>query len=256
MAENTIIAWTDHTFNIAWGCVKISPGCTNCYAETLSKRYGHAVWGKDAGRRVLSEKYWSEPLKWQNEAKAAGVIQRVFSSSMCDIWEDHPTITKERAKLWPLIRATPNLCWQLLTKRAERIANNLPPDWGNGYPKVWLGVSAENQKFADERIPYLLRIPAVVHFVSYEPALGPVDFSPWLTETTRGRSVSWIIQGGESGPGWRPMDVQWARNVRDQCARAGVAYFFKQSSAYRTEMGIELDGVLARAYPTPRNSVL
>lgn len=130
MADKTIIAWTHRTFNLAWGCTKVSPGCKNCYADTLSGRYGHSVWGPKNPRRTFGPKHWAEPLKWNAEAQAAGTRLRVFSSSMCDYMEDHPTITQERAKLWPLIRATPHLDWQLLTKRSDRIAANLPADWG------------------------------------------------------------------------------------------------------------------------------
>jgi protein gp37 len=282
MSESTIIAWTDHTFNIAWGCQKISPGCKNCYADSLSQRWSAvSVWGPGAPRRTFGEHYWNRPLKWNRLAEAAGVRARVFSSSMCDLFEDHPDITAERAKLWPLIRATPWLDWQLLTKRHERIAENLPDDWGAGYPNVWLGVSVEDQEYADLRIPVLLRLPAVVRFISYEPALGPVNLADYVCSSCDGcggsleqceaarrrvdggcccpdcrhRALDWVIIGGESGRGYRPMDVQWARDVRAQCDAAGVAFFFKQSSAPRTEMGIELDGEIVRAYPTPRGTI-
>jgi len=247
VADKTIIAWTDKTFNIAWGCLKISPGCAHCYAETLSTRFGESVWGPTNHRRIFGAQHWAAPLKWNRDAEQARRRARVFSSSMCDNFEDHPDITSERAKLWPLIRQTPWLDWQLLTKRAERIADNLPADWGDGYPNVWMGVSVENQEYADERIPLLLKLPAAVRFISYEPALGPVNLSAFLTEPTR---LDWVICGGESGPGYRPMDVQWARDVRNQCHAAGVAFFFKQSAAPRTEMGIQLDGEIVREYPT------
>jgi protein gp37 len=253
MGSETIIAWTEHSFNIAWGCVKVSPGCQHCYAEAGSTRYGHSVWGPKNPRRTFSEAHWKEPLKWNRQAEKEARRHRVFCSSMCDNFEDHPTIDAEREKLWPLIRATPWLQWQLLTKRIERVAARLPPDWGHGYHNVWMGASVENQKYADLRIPILLQIPAVVHFISYEPALGPVDLDAYLRTLEYDmqifKGLDWVICGGESGAGYRPMDPQWARDVRDQCKAAGVSFFFKQSSAPRTEMGIELDGKIVREYP-------
>jgi protein gp37 len=244
LAENTIIAWTDHTFNIAWGCQKVSPGCANCYAQTLSERFGWDVWGPNAPRRTFGEKHWAEPHKWNHAARRAGRRRRVFCSSMCDIFEDHPTIEQEREKLWRLIRETPELDWQLLTKRPERIAANLPDDWCDGYVNVWLGTSIENNDYV-WRADRLRQIPAVVRFVSYEPALGPLDQLDLA-------GLDWIIYGGESGPGYRDHDVSWARSIRDRCLAAGVAFFYKQSAAPRTEMGTTLDGRMAREYPTPR----
>lgn len=254
MSVKTIIAWTDHTFNIAWGCVKISPGCKNCYADTLSSRYGHDVWGVNKPRRKFGDKHWSEPLKWNEDSVAGipgvrgdGFRHLVFSSSMCDIFEDHPTISEEREKLWPLVRATPHLDWQLLTKRADRIADNLPDDWGNGYPNVWVGVSVENNDYVWRANDHLAHIPAAVRFISYEPALG---FLPGLDLS----GLDWVIYGGESGPGYRHHDLEWPRAMRNRCADAGVAFFFKQSSAARTEMGITLDGETVRNFPTPRQT--
>lgn len=243
MADKTIIAWTDHTFNIAWGCQKISPGCANCYADTLSHRYGWDVWGPGKPRRTFGEKHWNEPLKWNKDAAKEGRRHRVFSSSMCDVFEDNQTVESERGKLWNLIRETPWLDWQLLTKRADRIVDNLPDDWGKGYPNVWLGVSVENNDYG-WRVDCLRDIPATVHFVSYEPALGPIDKVDL-------NGIEWLIVGGESGPGYRKMDTEWARQAREMCALSGTAFFFKQSSAIRTEMGIELDGEIVRNYPEP-----
>lgn len=254
MADKTLIAWTNHTFNIAWGCVKVSPGCAKCYADTLAERYGQDVWGPSAPRRTFGPKHWAEPLKWNKAAQKEGRRHRVFCSSMCDNFEDHPTIEAELAKLWPLIRATPWLDWQLLTKRAERIKQSLPADWGPfGYANVWLGVSCEDQTWAERRVPYLARVPAVVRFVSYEPALGPIDWSADAGGRPLIEDLDWIIYGGESGPGFRGHDLAWPRRTRDQCAAAGVAFFYKQSPAYRTERGIELDGQIVRDYPVARS---
>lgn len=245
MAEKTLIAWTDHTFNVAWGCVKVSPGCKNCYADTLAGRYGHDVWGPGKARRTFGAKHWAEPLAWDRLAADEGRAHRVFCSSMCDVFEDHPTIDAERAKLWTLIGATPNLHWQLLTKRPERVAANLPANWSEIRGRVWLGVSIESAEYAD-RADYIRHIGSAVRFVSYEPALGPLAGALDL------RGLDWIIYGGESGPRFRPEDKQWARDMRDACAAAGVAFFHKQSAAQYTERGIELDGKIVREYPAPR----
>ncbi|HEX4795537.1 MAG TPA: DUF5131 family protein [Humisphaera sp.] len=244
MGQSTLIAWTDHSFNIAWGCVKISPGCKNCYADAQSARFGFDIWGAKKPRRTFGDYHWREPLRWNEQAIEAGQRRRVFCSSMCDVFEDHPTIAGELARLWPLIRATPALDWQLLTKRADRIAANLPADWGDGWPNVWLGVSIENNDFVG-RADHLRRIPATVRFISYEPALGPLDRLNLYR-------IDWLIYGGESGRGFRAEDKKWARDIRARCDAGGVAFFHKQSSGMRTESGIELDGQIVRDYPRPR----
>ncbi|MFY9341216.1 MAG: DUF5131 family protein [Planctomycetota bacterium] len=242
MAEKTIIAWTDKTFNALWGCTKVSDGCKNCYAATLSARYGHDVWGPKKPRRTFGQKHWLEPAKWNAEAQADGQRLRVFCGSMFDWAEDHPTNNATRPKLWETIRANRALDWQLLTKRPENIARMLPPDWSaEAYPHVWLGTSIEDMRVA-KRADHLRQVPARVRFISYEPALGPLD-------SLNLAGIHWVIQGGESGPGYRPMPIEWPRAMRAACERAGVAYFFKQSASYRTEMGIELDGEIVRNYP-------
>lgn len=248
MGAESKIEWTDATFNIVWGCEKISPGCKNCYADSLSSRYGFDVWGADKARRVFGDKHWQEPLAWNRKAEKRGAPMKVFCSSMCDIGEDHQTVAKERAKLWPLIKATPWLIWQLLTKRADRLAAILPADWGAGYANAWLGVSVEDQKHADLRVPHLLETPAAVRFLSVEPMLGPVNLDPYLglecrhhgahIEGDTGALVcskcdetpapDWVIIGGESGNGARPMHEEWARELAARCRRAAVPVFVKQ----------------------------
>jgi protein gp37 len=144
-----------------------------------------------------------------------------------------------------LIRECTHLDWQLLTKRPQRIVDNLPADWGpEGWPHVWLGTSVEDMRVAD-RVDHLRDIPAVVRFISYEPALGPLDDLDIS-------GIDWIIYGGESGPGYRKEDKNWARVMHAKCSANGTAFFHKQSSGYRTELGIELDGKIVREYPTPR----
>ncbi len=241
MAETTGISWTNHTFNIVWGCVKVSPACTNCYAETLALRWGFDVWGSQKPRRVFSDKHWNEPKKWQNSAAKLGIQRLVFCSSMCDLFEDHSTVIMELKKLWPLIRATPNLIWQLLTKRPERIKESLPDDWGKGYPNVWIGTTVENNDYVN-RADYLRAVPASVRFISYEPACGPIDKLD-LTD------LHWVIFGGESGSGFRPHDPQWARDSRDRCAEKGVAFFYKQGSSFRSGEDPTLDGMEYKAFP-------
>ncbi len=242
MGTKTLIAWCDHTFNIAWGCTKISPGCKNCYADTLATRYGHSAWGVKGTRRTFGQKHWEKPLDWEVGShlynpgvRGPGWNHLVFCSSMCDNFEDHPMIAGELKKLWSLIQATPHLDWQILTKRADRIADNLPSDWSiRNYPNVWLGVSVESNDYL-WRIETLKKIPAVVHFISYEPALGPL---PDLDTC----GLEWVIVGGESGKEWKKheMDHAWARAVRDKCLKTGTAFFFKQSSAALTERGTSL----------------
>lgn len=245
MSENSKIEWTDHTFNIAWGCIKATAGCDNCYADTLSNRYGFDVWGPGKGRRTFGASYWAQPLKWDREARKRGVRRRVFCSSMTDVFLNDATIDAEREKLWPLIRSTPDLDWQLLTKHPERIKPNLPADWGDGYPNVWLGVSVESDETA-WRAAMLQKIPATVHFLSVEPMLAPV--TKFSTDF-----IEWVICGGESGPRARPMELDWARDLRDHCAAFGVPFFLKQLGGVRDKRGHDdavLDERQHKAFPS------
>src|SRR3990172_1965675 len=241
VAEKTGISWTDHTFNIAWGCQKVSPGCKNCYAEGLSTRYGHGVWGPNKPRRTFGEKHWAAPIAWNRASEKAHRRGRVFCSSMCDNFEDHPMIAAELARLWPLIRATPELDWQLLTKRADRIRERLPADWGDGYANVWLGVSVENRDY-EWRIDLLRMIAARVRFVSYEPALGSIAGVDLC-------GIHWLIYGGESGPSRRDDHVQWAPEALAFCRAAVTKFFFKQRPGPRPGTGTMGDGTKPREFP-------
>jgi len=241
MGESTAIAWTDQTWNPWRGCTKISPGCENCYMFTAQERYG-----RDPSV-VVRTKTWGEPARWNRAAQAEGRPRRVFTCSWSDWF--HNDADAWRAEAWAIIRSTPWLQYQILTKRSGRIAGKLPADWGAGYPNVWLGVSVESDKFL-WRMDDLRKIAAAVRFISYEPALGPIAHSLNLDR------IDWVIQGGESGPGFRAQDLAWAHDVRALCAKAGVAYFFKQASAPRTEMGIDALGEIVREYPTPRGARL
>lgn len=218
MGENSKIEWTDHTFNPWWGCTKISPGCDLCYAKVHSTRYGFNVWGHGQERRVFGDQHWDQPRKWDRRAQRDSVRRRVFCASMADVFDAEAPAT-ELPKLWALIRETPALDWQLLTKRPNRIHRVLPPDLV-GAPNVWLGTSVENSEYV-WRVPELVKVPAVVHFLSVEPLLGPIANLPL-------DDIEWVIVGGESGSGYRPMKAEWVQEIRDRCVSAGVAFFFKQ----------------------------
>ncbi len=223
MAANSRIEWTDHTFNPWWGCTKVSPACDHCYAEAWAKRTGHSVWGAKSSRRFLSDAYWKQPLKWDREAAESGCRKRVFCASMADVFEWKKELTPWRNKLWELIDSTPNLDWLLLTKRPH-LANRMNP-WGTSWPlNVWLGTTAEDQKWVNKRLPHLANSSANIRFLSCEPLLGEIDLSPWLASG----DVDWVITGGESGPNARPSDPTWFKAVRDQCERHAVPFHFKQ----------------------------
>src|SRR3990167_1022295 len=164
----------------------------------MATRWGFDVWGSDKSRRTFGDKHWNEPLKWNENAKKEVKRHKVFCSSMCDVFEKHPIIIQELKKLWPLIRQTPWLDWQLLTKHSNRIEMSLPSDWRQGYDNVWLGATIENNDYC-YRADKLRVIPAKVHFISYEPALGPLDKLDLI-------HIKWLIYGGESGGHYRKDD--------------------------------------------------
>ena len=243
MAFNSSIEWTTHTFNPWWGCTKVSDGCKNCYAETLAKRYGHSVWGKNQPRRLLSDAHWIEPIRWNTMANKQGARYQVFCASMADVFEEQAP-EDQFQRLWQVIRDTPYLDWQLLTKRPHRIADNLPDDWGEGYPNVWLGTSVEDERVIS-RINQLIAVPAIVHFLSLEPLLGPLPSLPL-------NDIEWVIAGGESGHGQRPVDKSWVIDIRNQCREARVAFFFKQwGGVNKKAMGRRLQGRYYNQMPTP-----
>lgn len=239
MSANSKIEWTHHTFNPWWGCVKVSPACDHCYAERDSIRYGFSeagahfpIWGKGTQRRFFSEKHWAEPLKWDRAAAKAGERQRVFCASMADVMEDNPDVHPARARLYNLIDDTPNLDWLLTTKRPQNFRRYLPPEWiTNPRRNVWGLTTVESPEYL-WRIDELLKIPFAVRGVSAEPLLGQIDLEldrfVLGTGGERRHDLSWVIVGGESGPGARPMHPDWARSLRDQCVAAGVPFFFKQ----------------------------
>ncbi len=220
MGLNSKIEWTDHTFNPWWGCVKVSPGCDNCYAESFSKRTGNSVWGKDAPRRFFGDAHWNEPLKWDRDAERDGVRRRVFCASMADVMEDRRDLDDSRTRLYSLIQHTPHLDWLLLTKRPQNFRRLLPATWVESpQPNVWLMTTVESDEYI-WRVKELLTVPAVVRGVSYEPAVGPLNLD--------GYPVDWVIAGGESGHKARPAQADWFRSMRDQCANRGISFFLKQ----------------------------
>lgn len=240
MGKDTKIEWAHHTFNGWWGCTKVSEACRHCYAESMAKRTGHAVWGADAERRPLSDNNWRQPLKWDRSARKRGVVERVFCASMSDVFEDRRDLDEHRERLWDLIRQTTNLRWLLLTKRPENIAAMLPADLVDDY-RIWIGTTVEDKKTAEERIHHLVNLTAVVRFVSCEPLLQAVS----LYRVLRGAGLDWVIVGGESGGGARPMYPAWVRQIRDECLTFGVPFLFKQWGAFRPSV-IGLGSVVSR----------
>lgn len=241
MGSTTKIEWTDHTFNPWWGCLKVSPECDHCYAEAFAKRIGQKIWGpeKTTKRRFFGDAHWREPEKWDRAALEAGERRRVFCASMADVFEDRRDLDEHRVRLWSLIERTQNLDWLLLTKRPENMERLSPETWSAGWPmNIWAGTTAGDQKRADLRLAHLRKVPALTRFVSYEPALGEVDWKPLISDG----AIHWIIVGGESGGGSRPFDIAWARKTVKQCAEAGIACFVKQLGAYPL---VELGGKLA-----------
>jgi protein gp37 len=228
MGQNSKIEWTHHTFNPWWGCIKISPACKHCYAHSWAKRLGLDLWGRGTGRRFFGDAHWLQPLKWNRDAECARQRRRVFCASMSDVFENRRELDQWRARLWPIIEATPWLDWLLLTKRPQYVAALVP--WQGNWPRnVWLGTTVENQKYANERVPVLLDHGAAVHFVSCEPLLGSIDLERWLGPTGRpNTALNWVIAGGESGAKARPMNPGWAVDLRDQCIAAGASFHFKQ----------------------------
>jgi protein gp37 len=234
MGKDSTIEWTHHTFNPWWGCARVSPGCKHCYADAQAKRFGHNIWGAEAPRRQLSDNYWKQPLVWNADAAAEGARKRVFCASMADVFEDRADLEASRARLWRLIDETPRLDWLLLTKRPENVGRLVP--WGGDWPaNVWLGATAENQKWLERRAPHLLSSSARVLFLSCEPLLGGLDLSPIVGPANRG--IDWLIGGGESGPRARPMHPDWLTSLRDQSVEAGIKFLFKQWGEWRPVYG-------------------
>ena len=233
--RTTKIRWTTHTWNPVTGCTQVSPGCDNCYAlQIAERRRGTPAFPVGFDIQLRRHKL-RDPLRWKDPA-------RIFVNSMSDLF--HREIPDDYLQeIWQTMVAADWHEFQVLTKRAhrmrhtiERLALPLPAH-------IWLGVSAENQRAADSRIPQLVELPLAVRFLSAEPLLGPVDLARWIEK------LGWVIVGGESGPGRRPMDYNWARAIRDQCKENAVPFFYKQGNAFRSDSDKVLDGETWDEYP-------
>jgi len=264
--DRTKIAWTDATWNPIVGCSKISAGCANCYAERMDKRIRAArgeewrEWSaanSEYNVRVYPERI-EQPLHWKKP-------RRIFVNSMSDLF--HPFVPYWFINaVFEGMGNAPQHTFQVLTKRPEQMLKwyRITNFFGRRdyLSNVWLGVSVENQRAADERIPLLLQMPAAVRFVSCEPLLDMIDLSKWFADelpdvdsprhwqkTANAIGINWVIAGGESGPKFRPMNLDWARSLRDQCVGADVPFFFKQESGLRPATNPMLDGVEWHQFP-------
>jgi protein gp37 len=257
----TTIEWTDRTWNPVTGCTKVSPGCDHCYAEGIARRFAGGKAFPNGFDVTLRPEKLRDPLRWQKPA-------RVFVNSMSDLF--HPDIPDDYiAQVFAVMAGTPQHTYQILTKRHGRMRSlmNRPdfrflatpptshepmPDWP--LPNVWLGVSAEDQQRAALRIPALLATPAAVRFISAEPLLGPVRLDPLWQHGTWGPGLDWVIVGGESGPGARPLKLEWISDLIDDCRDIGAAPFVKQlGSAHSKHKGGDMttwpEALRIREYP-------
>lgn len=260
MGKKTGITWCNSSWNGWFGCEKVSAGCRFCYAEREAQKYGYEIWGPSSSRKVLSDKNWNNPIRWNREAERNGIRWKVFTASMGDVFEDHKDLIEPRKRMWELIRNTPNLDWQLLTKRPENIRSMLPDGFEKEpWQNVWLGTSVESNEYRD-RIEILRSVPAYVRWLSCEPLIGsvtdifPTDPSDNMKRMKAG--IDWIVVGGESGSSpetARPMNTENARSILRECRAAGAAFFFKQfgnwvdSETAMTYLGVDLNEC---EYPT------
>lgn len=240
MSDTTAISWTGATWNPWQGCVKISPGCKNCYMYRDKARYGQD--GRNIHRSAKAT--FDKPLKWQREVERGDRIghdRLVFTCSWSDWFLEEADAWRDEA--WAMIRACPDLVFQVLTKRAERVHDHLPAGFVAEYSNVWLGVSIEDQRNAEQRIPHMGGWQARIRFLSIEPMLAPMDLRKGIYAVgkqvvgTSLESLDWAILGGESGSAARPFDLAWARAVIAQCQAAGVLVYVKQLGANPVENG-------------------
>lgn len=277
-----------YTFNPWLGCTKVSDGCKLCYAAEMDAWLSAGVhWGADAPRKFFGEEHWRRPLKWNRDAARAGERRKVFCASVADVFEDRRDLDEWRLTLLQLINATPWLDWLLVTKRPDVMRRWFEEHVPERLPNVWVGATVENQA-QEWRIGELLQVDAVAHFLSVEPMLGPVDLDPphcqhcspereelgqaddgtpwcmtcdseacfgWYLGDAESR-VDWVICGGESDKRGRarPMDEAWVRELRDQCAREEVPFFYKQrpENGGRRKVSLPmLDGVRHVGVPDP-----
>ena len=239
MADNSAIEWTDATWNPVTGCTKIGPGCDNCYAERFAERFrgvsGHPY--ETGFDLTLRPERLLQPTRWRRP-------RMVFVNSMSDLFHKRvPTAFVDQ--VFDTMETANHHVYQILTKRSSRLASYVERRYpGTPAPRhIWLGVSVEDRQ-RSKRITHLQRTNATIRFISVEPLLGAVG----RVDLTR---IAWVILGGESGPRARPMDVNWAREVRDQCAEQGVPFFFKQWGGRTSKVGGRiLDGEFHDDFPT------
>lgn len=287
MADKSNIEWTDATWNCLYGCSLVSPGCKHCYAVLQTHRiagvhdnYKHLTVLGDHGPEWSGDVFMhadklEQPLRWQRP-------RMVFVNSLSDVF--HPGVDDDFvAAMFAVMGAASQHQFQLLTKRPERmhawfkrvsglyggnpwkilehceraaVKYGLNVNAGGTWPlrNVWIGVSVESQTFAEKRIPFLLQTPAAIRFLSMEPLLGAVD----LTRDDWIHKLDWVIVGGESGPGARPMDPEWVRDIRDACVVNRVPFFMKQWGNFdadgvkhrsKKETGCLIDGVDYKQWP-------
>jgi protein gp37 len=262
MAKDSKIEWTHHTANLWHGCTKVNEGCDHCYAETLSRRWGNDIWGNDKPRKEIKS-VWKDLERFQKEAAAACEVHRVFVGSMMDIFEKPMPLINAKGEFIPVVDTGflrnrlfffinrgdyPNLLFLFLTKRPSNINKYIPESWKETPPNnIMFGTSVVNQETANKLIPQLLTVKGK-KFLSVEPLLGPVNLTQLIREESGyaycddcltgfkahgaggwyGDKIDWVIVGGESGHGARPMNPDWARSLRDQCHQAGIPFLFKQ----------------------------
>jgi len=258
--ENSLISWTHHTANIWIGCAHVHPGCDNCYAETLDNRWNGGHWGPKTNRKIVTS-VWDNLKRFQNLAEQSGETHRVFVGSMMDIFEKPYPLEDSKGNLLSgittgdlrdrffndVVPAYPNLQFLLLTKRPGNIKKYVPASWLVTPPaNVMYGYSVVDQPTTDG-IDDLVAVPGL-HFLSMEPLLGPVNLSKWLENPNWDydsvskpkylNNINWIIVGGESGADKskiRPMQIDWAREIRDQAVAAGIPFHFKQWGQYEPD---------------------
>src|SRR6266853_1919717 len=227
MATSSSIEWTEATWNPVTGCSKVSPGCQHCYAERMARRLqamGQPNYAQ--GFKVsLQEQMLTVPLRWRRP-------KRIFVNSMSDLFHESVPIDFIR-RVFEIMEKAHWHTYQVLTKRSQRLLElDLDLQW---HPHVWMGVSVESERYT-HRIDHLRKSRARVKFLSLEPLLGPL-------ERLDLREIGWVIVGGESGPGARPMRAEWVLDIRDQCRQARVPFFFKQwGGVFKKQSGRQLEG--------------
>ncbi|MFZ1005263.1 MAG: phage Gp37/Gp68 family protein [Candidatus Sulfotelmatobacter sp.] len=281
MGKTTGIEWTDCTWNPIRGCSRVSEGCRNCYAESVAARFSgigrpynglatFKIIDKGTPEEHL-EARWTGELRFIEDRLQDPIMwkapKKIFVNSMSDLF--HPRVKDEwLVAIFDVMARAPQHTYQILTKRPERMqrfletGQSLSDQFERTFsqkwpaPNWWFGVSVEDQNTADYRLPILAECAAAVRFVSYEPALGPIDFRKCFREPLETVAIDWLIVGGESGPRARPMDTDWARSAREFCLTMGIPFFFKQYGEYmdhirvgKKKAGHVLDGVEWREFP-------